>query len=46
MVTYEHGFKYRPIPIYIGNIVWGSEVSDMILADIGTDIEDIDNQYW
>jgi len=45
----RHGFKYRPILIYVGNIISDFEIPDMIgtdMADIAY-IADIDHKnYW
>jgi len=38
----NHGFKYRPIPVYMGNIVSDFEVPNTILtSDIRADITDM-----
>ena len=48
LISLFHGFKYWPIPIYIGNILSGLEVPTyniniIISENIGTDIVDMPN---
>jgi len=47
MNGWNHDLQYRPIPIYIRNIVLGFEVSDIVSVDIRADIGDNETKnYW
>ena len=50
MNGWNHDLQYRPIPIYIRNILLGFEVSDIVSVDIRADIGDnelrIIDGYW